>query len=155
MSAASMSFQKLLVVAGAILFLLGRFQGAALQPFANPRMALSAHLTAVQSGLAVMVAGVIWPAVSLHTLLLNVARWSIILGMYGLWSGLTLSAATGASDALPIAGAGHSADRLSKAAVSAVVFVSSGLITLGWLLFVVGLIRCGAAASELERGCGG
>lgn len=62
--------------------------------------------------------------------------------MYKLWLGLKLSAATGASGALPIGGAGYSADRLSEAGVWAIVLGSSGLMTLGWLLFVVGLIRC-------------
>ena len=80
MSAAATSFQKSLVVAGAILFLLGLLQGAVVQSFANPRMALSAHLTAVQSGLALMIVGVIWPAVSLSAVLLKVARWTIIIG---------------------------------------------------------------------------
>lgn len=141
MFAASTSFQKSLVLAGAILFLLGLLQGAAVQSFANPRMALSAHLTAVQSGLALMIIGVIWPTVSLRAALLKATRWAVILGMYGLWLGLSLSAATGASNALPIAGAGYNADRLSEAGVSAIVLVSSGVMTLGWLLFVVGLIR--------------
>ncbi len=151
MSPAATSFQKALVVAGAILFLLGLLQGAAVQSFANPRMALSAHLTAVQSGLALMIVGVIWPAVSLNAMLLKVARWTIIIGMYGLWLGLTLSAASGASDALPIAGAGYSANRLSEVAVSATVLVSSGLMTLGWLLFVVGLIRRHVGGGKPER----
>ena len=141
MSVAATSFQKSLVVAGAILFLLGLLQGAAVQSFANPRMALSAHLTAVQSGLALMIVGVIWRAVSLNATLLKVARWAIIIGMYALWLGLTLSAASGASDALPIAGAGYSAERFYEAVVSTTVLVSSGLMTLGWLLFVVGLIH--------------
>ena len=138
---ASTSFQKSLIVAGAVLFLLGLLQGAAVQSFANPRMALSAHLTAVQSGMALMIVGAIWSAVSLNAAFLTVARWTIIIGMYGLWLGLTLSAATGASDALPIAGAGHRAEPLSEIGVSVIVLGSSGLMSLGWSLFVVGLIR--------------
>jgi hydroxylaminobenzene mutase len=130
-----------LVVAGAALFLLGLLQDAAVQSFANPRMALSAHLTAVQSGTALMVVGVVWSAVSLSVALSKVARSTIVLGMYGLWLGLTLSAATGASDALPIAGAGYDADRLVETGVSAIVLGSSTLMTLGWFLFLVGLIR--------------
>ncbi|MFM9829641.1 MAG: hypothetical protein ACKVOB_13020 [Sphingomonas sp.] len=130
-----------LVAAGALLFLIGLLQGAIVHLFANPRMALSAHLTAVQSGMALMIAGAIWSAVSLDLALGRGARWLIITGMYGLWVGLTLSAATGASAALPIAGAGHHAGDLAETIVSALVLGSSGLITLGWLLLVVGLIR--------------
>ena len=135
------ALQKPLVVAGAVLFLLGLLQGAGVQLFANPRMALSAHLTAVQSGMAMMIAGALWPALSLRPRTGSIGRLAIIAGMYGLWIGLTLSAATGASEALPIAGAGHSADPVSEKVVSAVVLGSSILMTLGWLLFVIGIIR--------------
>ena len=143
-----MSFQKSLIVAGAVLFLLGLLQGAAVQTFANPRMALSAHLTAVQSGMALMIVGAIWSAVSLSAGLLAVAKWTTITGMYGLWLGLTLSAATGASDALPIAGAGHGAEPLAETAVSAIVVGSGVLMTIGWSVFVVGLIRRGRVSSK-------
>lgn len=132
---------KSLIVAGAVLFLLGLLQGAIVQSFVNPRMALSAHLTAVQSGMAIMIVGAVWSAVSLSNALAKAARWTITVGMYGLWLGLTLSAATGASETLPIAGAGHRATPIAETAVSTIVFGSSGLMTVGWLLFVVGLIR--------------
>lgn len=132
---------KTLIVAGAILFLLGLLQGAAVQMLLNPRMALSAHLTVVQGGTALMVVGVVWPAVSLGETLQSTARWAIIVGLYALWVGLTLSATTGASDALPIAGAGYKAGRIVETAVSAIVLGSSAITTSGWLLFVAGLIR--------------
>ena len=109
--------------------------------FLNPRMALSAHLTAVQGGTALMVVGVVWPAVSLGETLRSTARWAIMLGLYALWVGLTLSATTGASDALAIAGAGYKAGRVVEMAVSAIGLGSSAIITSGWLLFVAGLIR--------------
>ena len=130
-----------LILAGAILFLIGLLQGVVVQSFANPRMALSAHLTAVQSGMALMIVGAIWSAVSLNGALAKAAQWAIVVGMYGLWLGLTLSAATGASETLPIAGAGHRAIATTETAVSTIVLGSSGLMTVGWLLFVVGLIR--------------
>lgn len=130
-----------LIIAGAALFLLGLLQGAAVPLFVNPRMALSAHLTAVQSGMAVMIVGAVWSAVSLGSAVAKAARWTIVLGMYGLWLGLTLSAATGSSETLPIAGAGYRAAPNMETVVSVIVLGSSGLMTLGWLLFVVGLIR--------------
>jgi hydroxylaminobenzene mutase len=132
---------KTLIVAGAILFLLGLLQGAVVQMLLNSRMALSAHLTAVQGGTALMVVGVVWPAVSLSETLQSTARWAIILGLYALWVGLTLSATTGASDALPIAGAGYKAGRVVEMAVSAIVLGSSVIMTSGWPLFVEGLIH--------------
>lgn len=135
--------QRTLLVAGAALFLLGLLEGAAVPAFANPRMALSAHLTAVQSGMALMIVGIIWPAGSLPPRTGAIARWAIIIGMYGLWIGLTSAAATGASKDLPIAGAGHSADATIEQVVSAIVLGSSVLMTLGWIVFLAGLIRSG------------
>lgn len=134
-------FQKSLIVAGALLFLIGLLQGAAVHSFTNPRMALSAHLTAVQSGMALMIAGIVWSAVSLHPRIENVARLSVIIGMYSLWLGLTLSAATGASEILPIAGAGFTASATADMMVAVTVMGGSGLMTVGWLLLVYGLVH--------------
>jgi (hydroxyamino)benzene mutase len=133
--------QRTLVLAGAILFLLGLLQGGLVQNFANPRMALSAHLTAVQCGMALMIAGVLWSAISLSAQYATVSRWAMIIGFYGLWLALLASAATGASANLPIAGAGHEGSAAAEALVSTVVLGSSFLIVLSWFLFVVGLFR--------------
>ena len=141
------SGQKTLLVAGATLFLLGLFQGAAVQLFANPRMALSAHLTAVQSGTAMIVAGLVWPALALPRRAASIARWAIIGGMTGLWIGLTAAAAAGASRGLPIAGAGHSAGASTEQMVTLIIGLSSGALTLGWAMLLIGLIRAGRAAT--------
>ena len=130
-----------LVVAGAALFLVGLLQGAALDLHANPRMALSAHLTAVQSGMAVMIAGILWSATALPGRGETLARWSLAVGMVGLWLGITLAALTGASEVLPMAGEGYSAAPAAETAVSAVVMGSGASLTLGWVLFLWGLIR--------------
>jgi (hydroxyamino)benzene mutase len=135
------SHQQTLVVAGALLFLFGLLQGAVVQNFLNPRMALSAHLTAVQSGMAMMIAGALWTAADLRLTSSNIARWAIIVGMFGLWVGLTASAATGASNNLPIAGAGHSAAERTEHLVSTAVLGGSVLMTIGWSIFVIGLLR--------------
>lgn len=134
-------FNKALLVAGAVLFLLGLLQGAAVQQFLNPRMALSAHLTAVQSGMALMIAGAVWQAVALPSALARLCRWAIIASMYALWLGLILSAATGASASLPIAGAGFAAAPGMELLVSALVLGSSAAMVLGWGLLVAGLVR--------------
>ncbi len=135
------SFRKSLLVAGATLFLFGLLQGAAVHSFLNPRMALSAHLTAVQSGMAIMIAGLVWPTITLAPVLKGAAHWTLIIGMYGLWIALTLSAATGASDALPIAGAGYSAGLSIERMVSALIVISGASMILGWGLLTIGLFR--------------
>lgn len=129
------------VLAGAILFLLGLIEGALVQSFLNSRMALSAHLAAVQSGMALMIFGLVWRWVALLPLWSAVARWSVVAGIYALWLGLTLSAATGAGDSLPIAGAGYDAGPLAQTTVSALVLGGSAVMTIGWSLFVIGLVR--------------
>lgn len=133
--------QRVLIVSGAILFLFGLIEGAFVQSFANPRMALSAHLTAVQSGMAMMIVGVVWTATRLRQNTAKFGKWTIVIGMFGLWVGLTLSAATGASKSLPIAGAGHSASQSAEAIVSICVVGGSLLMTVGWTIFVFGLVR--------------
>ena len=132
---------KQLVVAGAILFLLGLLQGAAVPYVLNPRMGLSAHLTAVQGGTAIMVAGAVWGWTRLSLQWDRIGRWATIAGMYGLWLGLTLSAATGASDSLPIAGKGYSAGEAVETAVSLAVAGSSVVLVAGWAILTIGLIR--------------
>ena len=129
------------ILAGAILFLLGLIEGALVQSFLNPRMALSAHLTAVQSGMALMIFGLVWRWVALPSLWSAMARWSVAAGISSLWFGLTLSAATGAGDSLPIAGAGYDAGPLAQTMVSVLVLGGSAGMTVGWSLFVVGLVR--------------
>jgi len=137
--------QRPLVIAGALLFLLGLLEGALVQSFHNPRMGLSAHLTAVQCGMALMLAGLVWPAAALRATLARVARVTLIAGMFGLWSGLTVSAATGASSSLPIAGAGIEAAPTIEALVTVLVLGGSLLMTIGWAIFLLGLVRSGRA----------
>lgn len=140
------------MVAGAVLFLLGLLQGAAVQSFLNPRMALSAHLTAVQSGMALMIVGLAWPLVRLGRALMGIASGAITLGSYALWFGLTLSAMTGASAVLPIAGAGYRASGAAEMAVSMIVLGSSGILTAGWTLFVVGVVRRRSGSGHVGSG---
>jgi hydroxylaminobenzene mutase len=130
-----------LVVSGAVLFLLGLLQGAAVPHFFSPRMGLSAHLTAVQSGTATMVAGCVWKWTRLPAAWGEIGRWAIIGGMYGLWLALTLSAASGASQSLPIAGAGYGAGEFLEMTVSVAIAGSSAVMVAGWAILTIGLIR--------------
>ncbi len=130
-----------LVITGATLFMAGILQGAVLDLHANPRMALSAHLDAVQSGMAVMIAGALWSTAKLGQRIEQIARWTHAIGMVGLWVGITLAAVSGASQVLPMAGEGHDGSALAESVVTLVVLGSSGLLTVGWALFLWGLFR--------------
>lgn len=130
-----------LVVAGALLFLLGLVQGGGVSMFANPRMALSAHLTAVQSGTALMIVGIILPMAVWSPFVQRLSLRTMVGGFYGLWLGISLAAMTGASETLAIAGRGYGANRAIEAAVSVLVIGSSGFLTVGWLIFLIALVR--------------
>jgi hydroxylaminobenzene mutase len=130
-----------LVLTGALLFLGGILQGFMVDQFVNPRMALSAHLDAVQSGMAVMLAGVLWASVRWTAALEAVARWTLAIGMVGLWLGITIAAMTGASEALPIAGKGFAAGPSIELITTAIIIGSSVALAVGWSLFVFGLFR--------------
>lgn len=135
------SKSRALAIGGAALFFAGLLQGAAVGLFANARMALSAHLTAVQSGLALMVAAAFWAHVQWSERLERIARWTLAVGMAGLWLGITLAAMTGASEALPIAGEGFSARPATETAVTVIILASSAGMVVGWGLFLIGLVR--------------
>lgn len=135
------SLGKKLIFWGAILFLVGLLQGALIPYFLNPRMALSAHLAAVQSGMALMIFGLIWGVLALEEKWLKVACYSSIAGMYLVWLAITLSAALGASKALPMAGKDFSSNPLSEAVVELIVYAGAGLGVISTVVIVLGLYR--------------
>lgn len=128
-----------LIFWGAALFLIGLLQGGLIPYFMNPRMALSAHLAAVQSGMALMIFGVIWELLSLNEKWRKIAYWSGLLSMYLVWFSITLSAVFGASKALPMAGEGFSASFLIETAILLIVHAGAGLGILSGVLIVLGL----------------
>jgi len=132
---------KRLVFWGAVLFLIGLIQGALIPSFLNPRMALSAHLAAVQSGMALMVFGLIWGLISLSEKWLRYCYYSSVAGIYLIWFAITLAAVLGASKALPIAGEGFSTTAIGELAVDIIVYVGSGFSVFSAILIVFGLYR--------------
>ena len=129
-----------LVISGAILFLIGLLQGILIPTFKNSRMALSAHLTAVQCGTALLVFGAIWTLVALPLFWLTLTQLSLIASVYLIWFGITVSAATGASKALPIAGKGYSAGKSMELAVTIIERVGVVLSIASGVMVTFGLI---------------
>ena len=102
----SEALQGLLAFTGILLFLLGLLSGFAIPMLRSPRIGLSAHVAAIQSGLALVgVAWVgsrltlpgVWAAAIAHTF------W---ISLYVLWVGLLFAGAYGTGRTLPLAGAG-------------------------------------------------
>ncbi len=130
-----------LVFFGALLFLLGLFEGGLIPYFTNARMALSAHLAAVQNGMALMLFGLFWSQLVLAPKWLKTAYYSSVLGMYLVWFGITLAAIFGASKVLPMASAGFSATPLQEVIVEVIETAGVSFDLLAMVLIVLGLYK--------------
>ncbi|WGV98060.1 hypothetical protein QF117_04165 [Vibrio sp. YMD68] len=129
-----------LIFIGIVFFLAGLIQGALIPAVKNPRMALSGHMTAVQCGMALAIFGVIWSLVDLSLFLEMFVAYGSALGFIFIWLGITLASVTGASKALPIAGAGFSATATTEFAVKILVRSGSLLSLITCSLLVYGLL---------------
>ena len=128
--------ELLLGKAGFLIFTFGLALGAVIPHFRNPRMGLSAHTTAVQTGTALIAFGLFWPQ-------LEIASWasvplaiSLIASFSILIVSLILAASFGASKALPIAGEGFSSSKAKERTVSILALGSSA-----WML-LAGIAVC-------------
>ncbi len=132
---------KKLLFWGAVLFLVGLLQGALIPYFLNSRMALSAHLAAVQSGMALMLFGLMWGHLALREKWLKVTYFSSIVSMYTVWIAITLASILGASKALPMAGRGFSSTPFNEMIVEVIVTAGAGLGIISAGLIVLGLYK--------------
>ncbi|WP_170002755.1 hydrogenase [Pseudopontixanthobacter vadosimaris] len=119
----------LLGVSGFVLFTIGLLLGFLIPTFRNARMGLSAHLTAVQTGPALIGVALFWEHLSIPSAWSAELSSALIGSSYVLVGGIALAAASGASEALPIAGGSYRANRMYEAVVSLLVKGSS--ITMG------------------------
>ena len=111
---------------GALLFLLGLLTGFGIPKFRSPRIGVSAHLDAIESGLGLIAFGLLllhlrisigWASLIGHTM------W---ISLYVLWIGLVVGAVFGTGKSIPIAGAGLVAKPWQENA--AVTLISLGSI---------------------------
>ena len=124
---------------GVLLFVLGLATGVPIAAFTNPRMGLSAHLTGVQNGMALMLFGILWPELRLSGRIRGVTFTLLLASLYGFWADLTLAAALGTSRATPIAGAGHQGSAVAEAAVTVGLYATSVAILVAAPLVLRGL----------------
>lgn len=118
-----------LAKAGLWLFLAGLLIGAAIPKFTSPRLALSAHLTAVQSGTALLAIGWFWPQLTDGNAYAGILGHALWISFWVLSAGLTLAAAWGASRVLPIAGTGYSATAVKEQIAAFLISASSVSLT--------------------------
>ncbi|MDP4489290.1 MULTISPECIES: hypothetical protein [Pseudoalteromonas] len=129
-----------LIFIGITFFLIGLVQGALIPTVKNSRMALSGHLTAVQCGLALTIFGIIWSLVELPLFFEVFVAYGSVLGFILIWLGITIASITGASKALPIAGAGFSANITTESIVKIMVGSGSLLSLTACTVLVFGLL---------------
>jgi hydroxylaminobenzene mutase len=94
---------------GAMLFMLGLLTGFAIPMFRSPRIGLSAHLAAIESGLGLIAFGLLLPHLAISAGWAGAIGHSMWISLYLLWVGLLFAAAYGTGKTLPIAGAGLAA----------------------------------------------
>jgi hydroxylaminobenzene mutase len=125
-----------LCFSGTLLFLLALLNGIAIPRLRSPRIGLSAHTTAIQSGTFLIVMGLLWPKLGLTP------TWSAILGhglwisLYSLWLSLFLAAVFGAGRGMEIAGQGMTTSPIRQTLVT--ILASAG--SLVCLAAVVGVL---------------
>ena len=115
----------LLCQRGVWLFLLGLLTGLGQGVYRNPRVGLSAHLAGVQSGIALMAFGLIWPQLGISPGWGPLVAHTLWLSFYAIWFALVLAAFFGASKVLPIAGKGFNAKPWQEALVSTLMIAGS------------------------------
>lgn len=127
-------------VAGFLLFTIGLLIGFIIPAVRNPRMGLSAHLTAAQTGPALIAFALFWGYLSVPESWEVLLVYSLMGSSYLLVLGITLASIFGASEALPIAGGHHSASKAKEILVSILVRGSSvamGLVCLAISYFAI------------------
>ena len=94
---------------GTLLFMLGLLTGFGIPSFRSPRIGLSAHLDAIESGLGLIAVGLLLPHLTISVEWARAIAYSLCISLYLLWIGLLFAAVCGTGKVLPIAGAGVAA----------------------------------------------
>jgi (hydroxyamino)benzene mutase len=126
--------QAIAFKAGLLLFVLGLLNGLLIQRTRAPRLSLSAHLTAVQSGTFLMAIAWAIPLLGMSPFLANIIAWALAGSLHLLWLGFCLAGFWGAGRGLPIAGEGNDTGRWVVSVLIAIGVVGSLLGSLALLV---------------------
>ncbi|WP_379547695.1 hypothetical protein ACFCW2_01580 [Qipengyuania sp. DSG2-2] len=119
-----------LALSGVLLFLIGLINGVLIPVGKSPRMGLSAHLTAVQSGTFLMAAGLLWPHIAFGNGWGAPTAAALWLSLYALWLALFLAGVFGTGRDLPIAGGEMRGNKVAQT-ISTVLLYGSVVGSLG------------------------
>jgi (hydroxyamino)benzene mutase len=110
---------------GTLLFLLGLLTGFGIPTFRSPRIGLSAHLTAIESGLGLIAFGLLLPHLALSIRWAGAITDMLWISLYLLWAGLLFAALYGTGRVLPIAGADMPAQAWQENIARVVIAIGS------------------------------
>jgi hydroxylaminobenzene mutase len=121
---------------GALLFLLGLLNGFGIPKFRSPRIGLSAHLAAIESGLGLIAFGLLLLHLRISVGWASVIGHTMWISLYVLWIGLVVGAAYGTGRTIPIAGAGLVAKQWQENTARTLISVGSigSVVAIGALL---------------------
>jgi len=121
---------------GALLFLLGLLTGFGIPMFRSPRIGVSAHLDAIESGLGLIAFGLLIPHLTISTGWASAIAYTMWISFYVLWLGLLFGAAWGTGRTISLAGAGISAEPWQENAVRSLISLGS----IGSVVAIVALL---------------
>jgi (hydroxyamino)benzene mutase len=127
---------SILSFTGALLFLLGLLTGFGIPMFRSPRIGVSAHLDAIESGLGLIAFGLLIPHLTISLGWASLIGHTMWISLYVLWLGLLFGAVWGTGRTIPIAGAGVSAEPWQENAARSLISLGS----LGSVLAIVALL---------------
>lgn len=137
---AAVDAKRGLVWHGLVLFFLGLLTGFVIPALTNPRMGLSAHMEALLNGMFLILAGgIVWDHFKLSERVATAVYWMLLYAAYGSWVFCLLAAVFGASEMLPIAGAGYSADPWQEQLIKGGLGLVAISITLACCLALYGI----------------
>ena len=121
---------------GTLLFLLGLLTGFGIPMFRSPRIGVSAHLDAIESGLGLIAFGLLIPHLTISLGWASLIGYTMWISLYVLWLGLLFGAVWGTGRTIPIAGAGVSAEPWQENAARSLISLGS----LGSVLAIAALL---------------
>lgn len=109
--------------AGIVLFVLGLLNGLIIPRTTAPRLSLSAHLTAVQSGTFLIAIAWAWPYLNLSVQGSLILAWILSASLFVLWFAFFWAGIWGGGRGLPIAGAGSSTGSFRQTLISVMLAI--------------------------------
>jgi hydroxylaminobenzene mutase len=136
-----LSSEHNLLVSGIFLFLLRLVQDAGVHQIASPRLALSAHIVAVQNGIVLNVFSLVSSKILLTERASKLASFALSSGMQLIWMSITIAAIVGAASAFPFAIQGIKGTSKVDLVVSTIVVIGSATSILGTCSFLIGAMK--------------